>query len=198
VGKYAEAEIVCREWMEYVNHIIVSEKCVSMMTLRKALACALDCQGRHADALGILWQCFNEFRSSESGDIHINETVRLIGDCFVHRGEFDRAVDVLQRILDMAFESDDSETSFTLHCRVTLAKAIFRQGDMKKTEALAMFEKYLPLLKRLLGPEHPHVLSASAEYVAPPPLSNSGVLVNIATRCALSFILFECTNTFCH
>ena len=115
VGKYAEAEIVCREWMEYVNHIIVSEKCASMITLRKALACALDCQGRHADAIYILWQCFNEFRSSESGDIHINETVRLIGDCYVHHGEFDHAVDVLQRILDIAFESAATTLNLLSH-----------------------------------------------------------------------------------
>lgn len=79
-----------------------------------------------------------------------------------YQGEFDDAVAIYKDCLERATRTCGATGQTTVMCGVALAGVFTRQR--KIFEAYELFKKYMPNFMRVLGPDHPSVLSSRVNY----------------------------------
>jgi hypothetical protein len=163
-GRDAEAEAVCRETMVALNQMGLNAPKRSMTQLRTKLGNALLNQDRVAEARVFFERCLSEFTELFGpDDVHTLDCARSLADTLSQQGKHTEAVSILRDTARRSSRASGPESVATLDSMYRLADALLEQGK-HNGEALAMYVEHMPVMKRVLGPDHVIVLLASVSY----------------------------------
>jgi tetratricopeptide (TPR) repeat protein len=165
VGKFAEAEAVCRDTISEFEQMGVDTAGDGgvMSDLRMQMGFALGNQGKDADAQLVFERCVTEFTQNLGpANESTLSAARALGNNLNFQGKHAEAVTILRGARRRAKRALDPENILILQCGLNLGFALTCQKNFDQADAV--FREVLPTLKRVLGPHHPLSLQASGKY----------------------------------
>ena len=165
VGKFAEAEAVCRDTISEFEQMGVDRAGGGgvMSGIRMLMGLALGNQGKQADAQLVFERCVTEFTQKLGPiDERTLSAARALGNNLNIQGKHAEAVTILRDARRRSKRALGPENILTLQCGLNLGFALTCQQNFDLADAV--FREVLPALKRVLGPDHPLSLQASGKY----------------------------------
>jgi hypothetical protein len=163
-GNDAEAETVCRETMTVLDQVGISTVTVVMTRLRHALGNALSNQGSFAEAQVVFERCIAEYETLVGLDHpQALSCASSLGNMLNTQNKPAEGEVVLRSALERAKLSFGPEHAIALQCSMYLACALSNQPG-KTDAALAVYVELVPMVRRVLGPNHPCTLQVTCNY----------------------------------
>jgi tetratricopeptide (TPR) repeat protein len=156
LGKFAEAESLCREALEGQRRLLGEDDPQTLSSLHQ-LALVLQAQGRFAEAEPLCRQAL-EGRRRLLGQNHLDtlETINLMSVLLKDLGRLGEAELLSREALNGLRQLLGEDSPATLSCKLQMARLLQDQGKLADAEVLC--REVLESRRRVFGKDHPATL----------------------------------------